>query len=260
MKTMNLDVADRVYLVTGGSRGIGHEVVRALLNEGASVATCARHLDELREAFSDLAPNRLLLCEADVRSAEEMDKVVAETTTHFDRLDGLVVNAGAGVVNHVLESADQPWIEQFEVKVLGALHTIRPAIPRLAESSMGRIVIVNGVSASRPDPTMAAVSAARAALLNLAQALAGELAAVDINVNVVSLGAIATDRQRARHAVLAPDVPFDDWCSAEARRRRIALDRLGDPAEVAAAVLFLLSKGSAYMTGSNVSVDGGHAV
>jgi NAD(P)-dependent dehydrogenase (short-subunit alcohol dehydrogenase family) len=257
---VDLRLDGRAYYVTGGSRGVGRAVVEALLAEGALVATCARNREALEAA---LAPHlassrdRLLVHDADVTDAASVAVAIDDAARRFGRLDGVVANAGAGAVGGVLETDDATWQAQFDVKVLGALNTVRPAVDHLRRSDAGRVVVVNGVTAHVPEADMAAVSAARAALLNLTRTLAVELARDGVCVNAVNLGAIVTDRQRARHAAIAPDTSFEEWCAGEARRRGILLGRLGTPVDVAPVVVLLLSPLSGYVTGTSVDVAGG---
>ena len=119
------------------------------------------------------------------------------------------------------------------------------------------MVIINGVTGRAPEPDLAPVGVARAAVLNLALSLAVELADRQIRVNIVNLGPIVTDRQRARHAESGSPLTFENWCAEEAARRRIPLGRLGQPHEVAPAVAFLLSPLSGYVTAATVDVAGG---
>lgn len=256
---MDLQLTDRVYYVSGGSRGVGRAVVELLLAEGARVVTCARSaagLEQLR-AGTGAGPDRLMTGVADVRDAERVRRHLTEAVDRYGRLDGLVANAGAGASGDVLGTPPEVWDEQFAVKVHSVLNLVRPAVPVLAGSDAGRIVVVNGVTGYAPEPTMAAVSAARAAVLNLSRSLAVALAPRGICVNVVNLGPISTDRQRARYDASGSTEPFDEWCRQDARRRGVLLGRLGRAEEVAPAVAFLLSPLASYLTASSVEVAGG---
>jgi len=257
---MDLQLAGRVFFVTGGSRGIGKAIIELLLAEGACVATCSRDTTSFRHIWGDLeneARARLWFEPSDVLDATRMAECVRQAAEHFQRLDGVVANAGAGIPGGVLETPVSSWTDQFQVKVHSVLNLVKPAVDMLSNSNAGRVVIINGVTARVPDPTMAAVSAARAAVLNLSRSLAVVLARNSICVNVVNLGAIVTDRQWERYVNSGQKVSFDEWCRDEVQRRGILLGRLGRAEEVAPVVAFLLSPLSSYLTGGAIEVSGG---
>ncbi|HEX5595383.1 MAG TPA: SDR family oxidoreductase [Micromonosporaceae bacterium] len=257
---MDLELAGRAYYVTGGSRGVGRAVVRRLLAEGARVATCARNeagLAELTRATSPAHRDQLVTQRVDVRDAPALRAAVAEAVARLGRLDGVVVNAGAGSPGRALATPPEVFAEQFDIKIRSALATVHAALDSLRRSDSGRVVVINGVTARAPEPEMAAVSASRAALLNLARSLAVELAPDRILVNAVNLGVILTGRQRARYAAAASTVPFEQWCGEEAARRGALLGRMGTPEEVAPIVALLLSPLSSYVTGAFIDVAGG---
>ena len=175
----------------------------------------------------------------------------------FGRLDGLVANAGQGVSGRVLDTSFQDFLSQYEIKLSGILHVIHAALPDLRTSDHGRIVIKNSVTSGTPDPSMAAVSAARAAVQQIAKMLAQDLAADQICVNLINLGAIETDRQYYRYQSSGLSLSYDEWVELETKRRGILLGRFGKPEEVAPQVLLLLSPLSSYITGSSIDIAGG---
>ncbi|WP_327100770.1 SDR family oxidoreductase [Nocardia vinacea] len=257
---MDLGLAGRVYYVTGGSRGIGRAVVTLLLAEGAAVAACARDVAALEQLRAALPPghcDRLLTHIADVRDPAALDQAVGQARERFGRLDGVLANAGAGVSGSVLTTPETEWHNQFQVKVGSVLNLVTSALPALRESDAGRVVVMNGVTAHAPEADMAAVSATRAAVANLTRSLAVELASSGILVNTISLGPIATDRQRARYLASGADEPFENWCAGEASRRGVLLGRFGTPQEVAPVAALLLSPSCSYVTGSSIDVSGG---
>lgn len=242
---MDLDLAGRRYVVTGGSRGIGRAIVSLLLNEGARVATCAR---------SDPGWGPEVLARVgDVRDRAWMREFVAEAASAFGGLDGVVANAGAGAAGGVLGTPPEVWREQCEVKLASVLNVVEPAAEHMTE---GAVVVMNGVTARTPDLDMAAVSAARAAAGSVAAMLARTLAP-RVRVNTVNLGAIRTERQHARHRNSGTSLDFAAWEAEEARRRAIPLGRFGTPEEVAPIVAMLLSPRSSYVVGATVDVSGG---
>ena len=256
---MDLGLAGRHYYITGISGGIGSAMVRALVAEGAFVHGCARGGDGLRRVAASL-PNTVaklaVLDEVDVTHEKELAASVTRAGTVAGRLDGVVACAGTGVTGSALSCPNEVWEQQFSVKVLGALNLVRSALDWLTLADHPRLLIINGVTAHHPDSQMAAVSASRAALANLGRSLAVDLAG-RVSVLVVNLGAILTERQRARWSTLAPDQPFDEWVNHEVERREILAGRFGDPDEVGANLAFLLSPLADYISGMSIDIAGG---
>lgn len=257
---MDLRLEERVIFVTGGSRGIGRKIVEDLLKEGAIVSTCARSMSDLEQLWNSLpesVQSRLMIQECDVRSPEAVHRVVEHTIQQFGRLDGIVTNAGFGISGRVLDTPSDAWVSQYEMKILSVINTVQAAVPYLRQSDAGRVVIMNGVTANVPDPEMAAVSAARAAVSQVAHMLAEDLAADGICVNAVNIGVIETSRQTDRYKISGSSLNYAAWANKEAERRGIAFGRFGRTEEVSPMVLLLLSPLSSYITGSSIDIAGG---
>lgn len=256
---MDLELAGRVVLVTGGSSGIGLATVELLHAEGACVATCARDGERLDAELAGVrvTGDRVLALACDVRRADQVARLFAAVSERFGRLDGLVNNAGQSRVKRVVDATDDDWRDELELKFFGVLNPTRAALPLLRASDAAAIVNMNAVLAVQPESRLATTSAARAGLLNLSRTMADDYAADGIRVNSVCLGVIDTGQWRRRYDEAGVDVDYDTWQRELAAERRVPLGRLGRAEEVAAVVAFLLSARSSYVTGAAVDVGGG---
>ncbi|GAA2309190.1 SDR family oxidoreductase [Streptomyces kunmingensis] len=252
---MDLGLADRTYVVTGGSSGVGLATVRALLDEGAHVATCGRDAERLERIG---AHERLFTAVCDVRDADAVRGFVDTAAEAFGgRLDGLVNNAGQSRMKRLHETTPDDWRDELELKFAGVLNPLQAARSLLKASDAASVVNVNAVLAKQPEPRLITTSAARAGILNLSKSLATELAADGIRVNSVCLGLIDTGQWTRRHAAADSGLPYEDWQAELAADRGIALGRLGRAEEVAYAVLTLLAPRASYITGTSIDVCGG---
>ncbi|MEV3931197.1 MULTISPECIES: SDR family oxidoreductase [unclassified Streptomyces] len=256
---MDLGLADRTIMVTGGSSGVGLATVRALLDEGARVATCGRDAGRLAEAAAGLgAPSgRLLTGVCDVRDADAVRGFVRRTAEEFGGIDGLVNNAGQSRMKGLDDSTAEDWRDELELKFAGVLNPLQAARPHLAASGEASVVNINAVLAKQPEPRLITTSAARAGILNLSKSLSAELAGDGIRVNSVCLGLVDTGQWTRRHAAADSGLSYEDWQAELAGDRGIALGRLGRAEEVAYAVVALLSPRASYITGTGIDVCGG---
>jgi NAD(P)-dependent dehydrogenase (short-subunit alcohol dehydrogenase family) len=252
---MDLGLADRTYVVTGGSSGVGLATVRALLDEGANVVTCGRDAGRLERIG---AHERLFTAACDVRDADAVrDFVRAGADAFGGRVDGLVNNAGQSRMKRLDETTMDDWRDELDLKFAGVLNPLQAARELLKASGAASVVNVNAVLAKQPEPRLITTSAARAGILNLSKSLATELAADGIRVNSVCLGLIDTGQWTRRHAAADSGLSYEDWQAELAADRGIALGRLGRAEEVAYAVLTLLAPRASYITGTSIDVCGG---
>ncbi|MEU2433222.1 SDR family oxidoreductase [Streptomyces sp. NPDC007861] len=254
---MDLGLAGRTIVVTGGSSGVGLATVRALLDEGARVATCGRDAGRLAEAAAALGTDRLMTQVCDVRDAEAVRTFIGRTAAESGGIDGLVNNAGQSRMKGLDESTAEDWRDELELKFSGVLNPLHAARPHLRASDAASVVNVNAVLAKQPETRLITTSAARAGILNLSKSLSAALAPDGIRVNSVCLGLIDTGQWTRRHAAAGTARTYEEWQAALAADRGIALGRLGRAEEVAYAIVSLLSPRASYITGTAIDVCGG---
>lgn len=252
---MDLQLANKVGIVTGASRGIGQAIAEALAAEGMQLTVAARSREKLDELSRSL-PTRSFVQAVDLRDPQAPAAVVAATMQEFGRLDLLVNNAGATARGDFLTLSDGDWDDGFALKFFGAMRCCRAAWEPL-RATRGAIVNISGIGGRTGSAEFTIGGAVNAAVLNLTKALADRGIADGIRVNAVNPGTILTDRLRSRVQRLAEEkgISVDAAAADLARAGKIA--RFGDPAHVARMVVFLASPVNEYCQGMIVDVDGG---
>ena len=258
---MELGLTGRRAIVTGGSKGLGKAIAAELLAEGAAVAICARHAEELEETASELrkaapAGQQLLALPCDVTDPAQVSDFVTDATTTLGGLDILVNNAGGARPGRFATLTDEDWHEDIEVKLFSQIRCIRAALPHLRASAAPRVINVNALYARYPDPAFLASSVNRASCLNLSKALSIELGAEGILVNSVNIGFVETPQWQNIHHRRAPEMPADEFFGQLAKAE-VPLGRFGQPDEVAGLVAFLASDRASYIAGASIDVGGG---
>lgn len=259
---MKLGMEGRVALVTGGSKGIGQAIARALAEEGARVAIAARGAEALRKAAAALREFDVLALPADATNQEAASSAVARTAEAFGGLDILVNNAGgAGKFGGFSDLTDDDWRNAFELNVLSLVHFVRAAEPHLRRSKSGRIVNISSIVGLQPGSFNPHYAATKAATLNLGKFLAGHFAKDGVLVNTVCPGPVHSESWEAnvRRLALERGAGFDDaWQQVEREESaKIPLGRVGEGEDVAGLVVFLASERARWITGSCFHVNGG---
>ncbi|WP_054055997.1 SDR family NAD(P)-dependent oxidoreductase [Alloactinosynnema sp. L-07] len=234
-------------LITGGGSGIGLATARRLLDAGARVAIAGRDTDRLEAAAKELdAGERVIAVRADVASTADVDVLIGEIQSKFGSLDGVFANAGVGLNARTADITEADFDQVVGTNFKGAFFTVQKALPILNDG--GSIVFNASWLVHRGMGMGSLYAASKAAVLNLARTLAPDLADRGIRVNTVTPGHIKTEMFDA--------VTGNDQVR-EFFRGQVAIGRLGDPTDIADAVLYLLSSRSSYITGQELVVDGG---
>jgi NAD(P)-dependent dehydrogenase (short-subunit alcohol dehydrogenase family) len=249
---MDLHLAGKVALVTGGANGVGREIALALAAEGAAVVVNYRNSAASAQAVvAEIGANggRAIACAADVADFDAVTAMIARVVAELGRLDILVNNAGVAQRQRFGETTPQDWRRQIDTCLYGAIHCCHAAAPHLERSGAGRIVSLIGDSSRVGESGLAIVAAARAGVIGLSKSLAREFGRFGTTVNVVSLGLVETAHDR-------------DWVEANRDKlvRFYPLCRLGQPSDVAPMVALLASEHGSWVTGQVLSISGGYSM
>ncbi len=255
---MELGLKGKVALITGGSKGIGYGTAMQLAREGANVAICARDTDALEKAAAAIAAHtesQVLTVQADVTQEEDCARAVAETVARFGKLDILVNNAGTSAAKPFEQVESSGWHYDLDLKLFGAIHCSKAAVPHLRQAGGGAIVNITTSSAKTPGASSLPTSVSRAAGQALTNAMSKDLAKDQIRVNTVCIGTIRSDQIEKWWKRDAPELTWEQFARHE--RHGIPLGRIGDTEEAANVITFLVSDAASFVTGTAINVDGG---
>lgn len=254
---MDLQLAGRSYLITGGSAGLGLGLAHTLVDEGANVLIVGRDQDRLDAAAKELASagTDVRTVSADVRNADDVQRAIDTADQAWGKLDGLVNNAGFHTGAGFLKTTDEEWQVDFELKLLAAVRGTRQALPLLRKSDAPAVLNVLSIYARFQPLHSMPSSVYRAAGLALTNGVSRELAPDNIRVNAALIGFVHSDQWN--RAAAQQDVDVAKYEQERAEAMQIPLGRGGRTEEFADVAAFLLSPRASYITGTALNVDGG---
>ena len=242
---MDLELAGKAFIVTGGTDGLGLATARVLLAEGANVIVSGRSRNRFTGLHASLgeAGDRIAFVAGDNAAPALPDQLRSAVLDRWGRLDGLLVSVGGPPATKVLATDDATWRDAFEGIFLGTVRLMRDLSPAIADG--GAIVMLLAISAKEASPMLPISNGLRPGLAMLAKSFAAELGPRAIRVNALLPNLFATDR--VKRVIGDGEPPVEN----------IALGRMGDPAELGRMATVLLSPVSSYVTGTALSIDGG---
>lgn len=252
---MGTRLANKVVLITGGTRGIGQAMVELFVREGGIVTFTGRDAARGIEVVETVSSNggRADYVELDLRHLSQLERVIRDIAQRYGRLDVMVNNAGSALPRTILETSEQEFQDLFDTNVRSVFFGTKWAAEVMVRQRSGSIINTASTAGLRGLRQRAAYCGTKGAVIQISKAAALDLAPYHVRVNCVSPGAIDTELLReARFG----GMPHQDELVEEVGRG-LPLGRMGQPADIAHAALYLASDESEWVTGSNIVVDGG---
>ena len=250
----NLDLKDKVILITGGSDGLGYASAELLSSEGAKVIICGRRVDYLNEkakTISEKTNNNVLAIQADVSQAEDCKRLFEETISKFKKIDILVNNAGASAAALFEDVSDKNWEDDINLKLMSTIRMCRLVIPYMKSNDKGVIINATIGGGKAPNAGSLPTTVTRAAGINLTKSLANEYAKDNIRVNTICIGLIKSAQWDRK--VGSGDV--NDLYKEMSKK--VPMGKVGEEIDYANLVAFLSSDRRGYLTGPAINLDGG---
>jgi NAD(P)-dependent dehydrogenase (short-subunit alcohol dehydrogenase family) len=237
--------------ITGGNSGIGFAIAKHYLQQGHRVSILSRHLDEPNPPQIEY-PDNYFGFEGSVASVKDIESFYRNSTTKFGNLDVIVANAGVAIAESINEVTEESFQKTFDVNVKGVFFTVQKSLPHLNRNAA--ITLISSIQSNRGAGVWAAYGATKAAVRSLTRSFASELGKQNIRVNCVSPGVTDTP--------ILHKFGFDNATLGnilDQVKGATPLERLGEPEEIARAVVFINSPDASFITGADLQVDGGLA-
>jgi NAD(P)-dependent dehydrogenase (short-subunit alcohol dehydrogenase family) len=249
MSGLSYGLDGRVFIVTGGSRGIGFEIAKLLIGQNAKVVICGRKAEGLEAAKAAIAGgNNLMAIQAHVAKEADVQNLFDKTLEYFGKVDGLINNVGMNLITSAVDADYSLWQKIIESNLNGTFLCSKKAGQIMRGQKKGKIISISSIAAKRSAPAMGIYGIAKAGIEMMTKVLAQELAPYGIQVNAVAPGMVKTKFSE----------PF--WSNKEIHDqivRTVPLGRLAEPSDIAHPVMFLCSDASNFITGQTIMVDGG---
>ncbi len=255
---MDLNIKNKIAIVTGGSAGIGLESAILLAKEGAKVAICGRDITKLENAakrIKELTGSEVYYASKDVTKKEDCETFVSETVEHFGGLDILINNAGQSAANSFENISEEMWRSDLDLKLFAAINCSNAAIPHMKERGGGAIINVTATIAKTAPASSLPTSVSRAAGMTLTNAMSKDLGKYNIRVNTVCIGLIRSEQIERKWKRTHGDLSWEEF--SRLPDHKIPIGRIGDTREAANVIGFLVSDAASYVTGTSVNIDGG---
>jgi 3-oxoacyl-[acyl-carrier protein] reductase len=254
---MDLDLEDKVAVVTGGSRGIGKGIALGLAKEGCRLAICARDESDLSKSIDEIKEDGVetLGFTGDITNEEDIDTFSKNTLEKFGRIDILVNNVGGNKRNLFENTTLQDWKDIMDLNLISHVNVTQAFLPKMKSQGSGSIIFISSIFGRESGgPTLSIYNSSKAAMISLAKVMAAELASEGIRVNSVAPGSIRF-----------PGGSWDKRCIDDPKgmeefiKKELPIGRFGTVEEIANVVCFLASEKASLITGACINADGGQS-
>jgi 3-oxoacyl-[acyl-carrier protein] reductase len=256
---MDLQLADKVALVTAASKGLGKASAKALAQEGAKLTVCSRS-DALQRATDEIRQEtgaEIIAVPADVSVQADVDRLVSKALDHFGQIDILIINAGGPPSGNFLDFTTEQWEEAIQLTLMSAVRLCYAVLPHMLERGSGSIVAIESVSVKQPIDNLILSNSIRLAVIGLLKSLANEFGRQGIRINSINPTFTWTERVAQLLRDRASDNGTDIEEEAAKALVNIPLGRMGDVAEFGRTVAWLASPAASFVHGHALMFDGG---
>lgn len=255
---MDLNMKNKVAIITGGSKGIGFASALLLAKEGADIAICGRNLSKLEEAaalIKEETGKEIYYASKDVTMKNDCEDFIKETAERFGGIDILINNAGQSAAMPFEDISEELWRKDLDLKLFAAINCSNAVIPYMKEKGRGAILNVTATIAKTAPASSLPTSVSRAAGMTLTNAMSKDLGKYNIRVNTVCIGLIRSEQIERKWQKDNGDISWEEY--SKLPEHKIPLGRIGQPYEAANVISFLVSDAASYITGTSVNIDGG---